>query len=324
MKKFPKLCILIGTAMVILGVCFTILSFAAVNFDPTKLKTSFADNASEEEDELVQQILTSDADSIKELIIDTVNSEITITATEESTAKITYYSNNRVTYTEYNSDGVFGIKQHIKNDTKSQRFPSISMWSDFFDLINGEFNQESTKYKINIELPSSVLSDISLISTNGFIDMKSISCTGLSIQTTNGEILLNEVETSDKMHIHSTNASIELYKTTVGDAAVLEIINGNIVLDNTAGNKLDISLTNGDIDLFHTKMNELHLNCVNGSIEGDFAQKKDLFSLELATSFGNIEINDEEYSKNYSFTGKQQYYIEASNTHGDISLYFSE
>lgn len=189
-----------------------------------------------------EQSYSSGDSKIESVTIDVIDREITVSVSDDNKVHIGYFESEKEFYKISVSE----------NNVLKMEFSNNKEWSDF---IGTKPSQEFRK--INLKIPSALL-----------------SC--LTITTTNEDIKLSPIAVSDSISLFSNGGSIEFEKLVVGNELILETENGNIqgtVIGSYDVFSIACKIKKGDCNLPLLKTDgekSLKATCNNGNIKIDF------------------------------------------------------
>lgn len=196
-------------------------------------------------------------------------------------------------------------------DLSSSVSGGVQMISLSFPLSNSEWNQ----YSVNIEayVPTGVVSDYDLSTTNGAVYLDDALAEFVIIETTNGAITLSDVEadhieaattngaiygtiTTQQSNLETTNGAIELTITKTSGTHILSTTNGaidiNVSSDSDVGYKVDFDVSIGSVDVNLPNMDYTvdRTRTKIGEISG-YDSKTVKIEITAETTTGSIELN---------------------------------
>jgi DUF4097 and DUF4098 domain-containing protein YvlB len=240
--------------------------------------------------------------------------------------------NGRVEVYTWNKDSVFvEAKCQIKNKSIHENEKIYEVTEDDNKITFKPKYTSNIGIKLEVILPKKDYGKITLITTNGKIEVRDIKAKKLLCDTSNSSIAIenttcdeiNAVTKNGKILISDTEANL-LKTSTTNSSIVLEDIkskgikaltkNGGIVLENIKGEEVNISTSNGSVKVedSHTKI--LAAKTSNAPIIVDDISTSELELIELVTSNGKIDL---------SFTNTEaNFYIDARTSMGKIDINF--
>lgn len=191
-------------------------------------------------DVFTAQSYASGNNTIESLTIDVIDREVTIIPSTDNEIKINYFTSDKEFYnlTTTESNGL--VMQYAHNKE----------WTDYVGVL------APLEYrKINVEVPTNVLSDLTISTTNDNINISSISVSN-SITLTNegGDIGFSEIGVGSNLILTAKNGNIN--GSILGSydlfSIFCEIKKGqtNLPIEKTDGTKqLKVNCNNGDVDV---------------------------------------------------------------------------
>jgi len=161
--------------------------------------------------------------------------------------------------------------------------------------------------KLKVQLPNSVYNLVKARSTNGSITIEDLNCSKLLLQTKNGSIKINNVETKDDTSCTTTNSKIIIENCT-SQNLLAATKNGKIFIDSSSIKRIEGLTSNSKItikDIEYDKLQSLSLKTTNSKVEviGSIPKSSGI-QFEASTTHGNINIGVPvvyvENVKNYS------------------------
>lgn len=180
--------------------------------------------------------------NIEAVIIDVLDREIEVSVSDDHQVYIAYFESEKEYYDLSISE----------NNLLTMKFLQNKEWSDFIGTKpTADFR------KINLKIPQVLLSNLTII-------------------TTNGNIRLSKIEVTESISLLSNGGNIELEQIGVGKALTLTVKNGNI--KGTVKGSYDVfsiacDIKKGECNLPLQKADgekSLEVNCNNGDVKIDF------------------------------------------------------
>lgn len=174
-----------------------------------------------------------------------------------------------------------------------------------FDFVNW-IKYIGTENKVTVYVPKDAsLDQIDVRTSNGRIEIDTdLSVNTLKADTSNGAILLSEVECTDYADIHTSN--------------------GKIQCNGTFSGKTELKTSNGKIELAGTYLGGIRCKTSNGAVDADFDGLKRDYNLEAHTSNGNVRIDGNKMGDDYSEDNRAQNDLDIKTSNGSITITFSE
>ena len=224
-----------------------------------------------------------DIESINNIKINTISSDIKFKPSTDNNLKVIAYGNE---------DSEFKIKQddsnlNINYDIKNNFCIGICYQEDYVVIyIPNTYNN-----KININTTSGDISGINL--ENASIDLK----------TTSGDIQINNI---DKLNVTSTSGDINIKNV---NSLNLKVTSGEVNINNV-NNKVNIQATSGDVEINNLRLTEnSKIKTNSGDVE--VAKTNDIY-IDAFTTSGEIEIKNN--------NRKAECELKIETTSGDIDV----
>lgn len=196
------------------------------------------------DDAFTKQAYSSGESKIDALTIDVQDREIEVSVSEDNQVHIDYFESEK----EYYDLSV------TENNLLTMDFVQNKEWSDFIGT-----KPKADFRKIIVKIPQSLLS-------------------GLTIITTNGKISLSKIAVSESITLSSNGGNIDLEQIDVGKALTLTTKNGDIqgtVIGSYDVFSIACTIKKGECNLPIQKADgekSLKVNCNNGDINIDFVK----------------------------------------------------
>ncbi|XMB72692.1 DUF4097 family beta strand repeat-containing protein [Mycoplasmatota bacterium WC30] len=261
------------------------------------------------EEDFVYNELVYDGDEFSNFDFDFENRGFTIRTSDDDQIKITYYTTEKdnVVVTE----GEETLK--LLND--------IEWYDQWFIGIN--FFTNNDYYDVYLFLPSSIIYDLDINTSNGTIDILNIdNISNLDFYTSNGKILIVDVET-DEMNLHTSNGEIRITDVGIELDLYLKTSNGRIYLTNITAKDIDAYSSNGRIIASNIDCNSAILDTSNGDIEVEIKGDKADYEVNMDTSNGDM-IYDGIGVTSEHFNEGATYVLDLDTSNGDIEVSFIE
>ena len=184
------------------------------------------------------------ADGAVKFNLDIPNTSLEVISTEESSVKIECVANG---------EGRYYISQSGNNVTieKDEKF-SI-------------FNWNNKTGKVKILIPNGVISAYYGDLSNGKINIFNIDTEEIDIDTSNGDIKIENLNVNNNIEIETSNASINV-NVLVAKNINFDSSNGEVILEKVNGNEIKVDTSNGKISVSECRGNEIELDTANSEI----------------------------------------------------------
>lgn len=123
--------------------------------------------------------------------------------------------------------------------------------------------------------------------------------------------------------METTNGSIEIDDVETAEYISAETTNGKIDCTKVVSEELEFDTTNGDIDVNNATFKNLKADTTNSGIHVIIRGIQDDFNIEMNTVNGSVYLNGEKVSKGTLSTGKEKD-ITLITTNGSVKLNFIE
>ena len=245
--------------------------------------SSFSSNKNEET--ISEFIGTED---ILKFDLDISNTDLEIISTSESNVKIetTHYAEDKYTIKQKGDN--ISIKKdenhsifNFNNKTGNVKiFVPKELIAEYYgDISNGRITI-SDIYAKNIEIETS----------NGDIKIDNLNVNNnIDLETSNGRINVNNLIAED-IELDTSNASVTLEKVN-GDYIIVETSNGTINVNNCKGKEVELDTSNAQISAYECYGNEVILDTSNGNITLENLEDKEFVIDKLRVSTSNAKEN---------------------------------
>lgn len=269
-----------------------ILCFAALvvaDFDVTKLSSSGS---------FEKHVYDGTISDHATLRIDTSYEDIHVLVSDDEQLHITYYENDRMSYTFDEEEDSFTMKKEDR-----RKFYNYMMTMNF---------SEGSEDRISIEVPKTFSGSIEIDTGNGDIQLSNLNeLDFVSINTTYGAVTLNNLKINTALEVASTNGDMKLeqlavqedihVKTTYGRIDVKDVLgnqsmmmdfsNVDVTLDQVnIKDSLTVDTSYGDIEIVRSNAGSTRLDTSNGAIK--FHDAFTTSTLDATTSYGAITFKD--------------------------------
>lgn len=265
------------------------------------------------------------ADTVTNLNISVVNSDLHIKLTDTKTVNVTYKNCNRNT-----------CSVNVENGTLNVREQTMFLFS--FGFFMG-------RNTLEIELPEAEYNNVNIASTSGGGTFEDLICNTLNLSTTSGDF---EISTfASKLAVASVSGNMKISNctdktcesfslaTTSGDYTIqnfrtsdgfkLNTVSGDVTLKGVSG-KGKLEMTSGDVEIRYAEWtDDLEISTISGSVDIILPEGSGACVTANGLS-GNCEVNlggtDVEVKKGSTSTigGANVHNINVSMTSGDISI----
>ncbi|MBQ5423027.1 MAG: DUF4097 family beta strand repeat protein, partial [Clostridiales bacterium] len=250
MSKVTKVVLIVGGAMVALGIVFSVLGFMV--FRNTYRKDS---SKAPEKNEVVI------SDSFTNIEVSEISDEVIIKPSEDGEVRVEYYDYDDIVHeVDVKGDTLtvevkdiydgepwwtriqfgFDLARIINNadyDTKTVIYlPEDSYGSLKVDTVSGEI-EVPEKYAFN---------DVAINTTSGSITCDCTVTGDIEIGTVSGEITFSSVN-SNKFKASSTSGSVKISNAKVSGAVTIDTVSGEIILNDVESGSLNTNSVSGEV-----------------------------------------------------------------------------
>lgn len=214
-------------------------------------------------------------DDINEIEIDLINGSLDIERAQE----------NHIMVEE---KVFFKNKEDQKND-----YLNIAVVEDKL-IINVNENYRSLDASANVKLylGKNIYDKLDANIINGQVEICDVDFKENNIESTNARFTL--INTAGNIDLKNTNGKIEI-RNTNGDLEVSNV-NGSVYLTNVSGEKANVEVVNGSIRIDGLNMEKVDLASKAGSIR--IFKIIDAKNVNMATQFGSVVVDTNEFNKN--------------------------
>lgn len=245
--------------------------------------------------ELEQKIYSISAGEVREVVLDSDNCAVEVMPSADGDINVVYYMNVYKKFDAVNEGGRLRIS-----------YEDNWKWEQMFQMFRG---LKSAGQPVLIQVPAGFAGDVSVESENGRIVSEGIETAGaLLLDSENAGIRLSGVSCAS-LRAGSENGSIKA-EDIRADSIVLSGDNASVTLTNAEGKALALSSKNGRVTAAQvTAAEQAKLKSENGAIK-----------LEAFTS-PNMELESENGSISGTITGREtDYQISSTAGNGSSNL----
>lgn len=311
MSKVTKVVLIVGGAMVALGIVFTVLGFMVFRSSSSRDKETKL-----EHNEVVIEDTFTDIDVFE------VSDDVIIAPSKDGKITVDYYDTDDIVHKVEVSGDTLRI---VAEDAKAGApwWERINIGFDFADVMNGY----NTDKKTTIYLPEDsygaltvntisgevvipekyAFNNITINTTSGSITSDCTATGNIDLGTVSGEINMSTVN-ANKFTASTTSGSIVLSDAVVSGKIDLNTVSGAVVLDNVTGGTINGSSVSGDFELTAIASDSIDLDTTSGEITGTIAGDHEY---DIDTVSGEIEIPS-------SIDGAPE--VNISTVSGDVEL----
>ena len=280
MSKITGTLLKVALALFIAGAICTVGAFALSGFNIENLSTEDANR--------VDEVITESVSVIK---VNDKNVPVRITYGYDDKLSVSYCETNRHEYEIIKTklaDGTYEL--NIVGKNKEDKSPAS--WLKNIGVF------EMTNKTLRIYLPEDN-ADIKLIdieTTNGSVNMDEMTVSGaVKIKTSNASANVYG-STLSTLDIATTNGSVSVYDVTASGAVTVSTTNASCTGRDVLANSISFSSTSGSITLSDSTVAEdITLTSKNASISVNYTMAD---TLSLSTTHGRVELYEVTSAKN--------------------------
>lgn len=309
MSKVTKVVLIVGGAMVALGIVFSILGIMV-------FKNTYKKDTSKAPEQKVVVI----SDSFTNIEVSEISDEVIIKPSENGEVKVEYYDYDELEHdVEVSGDTLKVIVKDIHDG--DPWWTRIQFGFDLERIINNaDYDTQTVIYlpedsygslKINtvsgeVDVPEKyAFNDVMIYTTSGYITSDCTATGNVDVGTVSGEITFSSVN-ADKFKASSTSGSVKLSGSKVSGAVNIDTVSGDITFNDVTSGSVKIDTTSGEITLGDVESSDLNTNSVSGEV-----------SFTNLTA-GDVNIDTTSGDVTGTITGDHEYDVDTVS--GDISL----
>ena len=271
MSKVTKVVLIVGGAMVALGIVFSVLGFMV--FRNTYRKDS--SKAPEKKEVVI-------SDSFTNIEVSEISDEVIIKPSEDGEVRVEYYDYDEIVH-----------DVDVKGDTLTVEVKDIHggepWWTRIqfgFDLEriinNSDYDTQTVIYlpedsygslKVNtvsgeVEVPEKyAFNDVAINTTSGSITCGCTATGDIEIGTVSGEITFSSVN-SNKFKASSTSGSVKLSNAKVSGAVTIDTVSGEIILNDVESDSLNTNSVSGEVTFTNLTSDDVNIDTTSGEVSG--------------------------------------------------------
>ncbi len=272
MSKVTKVVLIVGGAMVALGIVFSVLGFMV-------FRNAGSKNGSSKKPELNEVVIS---DSFTNIEVAEISDEVIIKPSEDGEVRVEYYDYDEIVH-----------EVDVKGDTLTVKVNDIHdgepwwTWIQFgFDLEriinNSDYDTRTVIYlpedsygslEVNtvsgeIEVPENyAFNDVAINTTSGSITCGCTATGDIEIGTVSGEITFTSVN-ADKFQASSTSGSVKLSNAKVSGAVTIDTVSGEIILKDVESGSLNTNSVSGDVMFTNLTTDDVNIDTTSGEVSG--------------------------------------------------------
>lgn len=338
MDKKVKTTLIVALSLFSAGVIIFLCVLMSVNFDYSKLSTSFRIGNNSETSIKTEHIEKDIEASGQDIKINLSSAYITVKPSADNMIHLSYDNNNDCNFelengssqlilTQKQSAGVFFGFLFFQNTKHNEVVLSIPVGHDGTLSIDGassEISMSDVKilgyFKINsvsgeITIENCKSKILETGNTSGNIKLANIETDNIRANTVSGNMNISDISQSIFVTLASTSGEVYAEKVKASSLGA-ETVSGNITLKNVAGQKASFSTTSGEVGLASADFNEIVFNTISGNIRGTVSGAADDYTVYTSTLSGNNSLS--------SHKGRGERTLDLSSTSGDFDISFEK
>ena len=290
-----KVLIIVATALVVVGLVTCGISFAALDFDPTRLSSSSF--------ETVEYSLTDDFQSVN-IAIDSAKIEILPSETGECLIECREDKNEpynvevngaTLTITQQRTRnfniGFFTEKPRVTLYLPKEKYSTLAIENDAGDIVISEgFTFSAVDIKVDlgsVDCSADVSGLLSIETDAGEISVNDTSANAVKLKTDVGSIAVSSVECAEGLEVSSDTGKVTLKDVTCENLSS-DGDTGSLILTSTfATGRFDLKRQTGDIRLNGCDAAEIYAKTDTGSVTGMLFSDKIFFA---STDTGSVNV----------------------------------
>ena len=337
MDKKVKTTLIVALALFSAGVMIFLCVLMSVNFDYSKLSTSFRFGTNSEvrvKAEHIEKDIEAKGQNIK---LQLSSATVTVTQSTDDMIHVSYDNNensyfelkdsaSQLTLTQKENAGFF-FGFYYQQDTRCEVTLSIPAEHDGTLTINGASGSISISdvkimgdFKIysvsgEITIGNCKAKTLEAGNVSGNIKLTSVETDSIRANTVSGN--LNVLEISKSIPVELASTSGEVYAENVNTSTLgVETVSGDITLKNVVGQKASFSATSGEVELVSADFLEIFFSSTSGGISGTVSGASDDYTVYTSTLSGSNSLS--------SHKGRGERTLDLSSTSGDFEISFEK
>ena len=275
MRKFVKVCLVLGLLIAIAGGAFVGIGFANKSFTVSSEPKTFEIK-----------------DNFENITISAETADIEIKPSEDGKSKVDYVDYEKIKYNVGISNNELSIKSNRDELKWYEYVYNFGVYKNNKVVITLTAN---TLKKLNIKTTTSdikiqkgfTLEEVTIENSTGDIEVLSNVTKSLSILTTTGDIKLSNIDLQDDVKLTASTGEIHASNLKANNIEI-KTSTGDVEFDNViAKGKMTINSTTGDIHLNDCDGDTLYLKSTTGDIKGRLLSAK---SFQAQTRTGDINV----------------------------------
>jgi len=235
-----------------------------------------------------------------------VNRNIVIIRDDVINIEISYYQSEKDQIECREENGTL----IVTNDVRWQFFT-------FFNYVSSE------KRMVEVTIPNTVEYDIKIMTTNGNIVLEDLdTLQTVDVATTNGTIKLMNTDVTGNVELRASNGTIQVTKVQASQL-LADTINGEVIIREVISAAIDAESTNGSLDVSLVTCDDIDLNTSNGVIDVEIVGTFEDYKIVLHTVNGKIRYDDLTLSSGTIHPDASKV-LSAQTVNGGINFSFTE
>lgn len=297
MKKSKKAWIAVAVILIATGIVIYVGTLLTVNFDFTRLNTvSFKTNTYNVEEPFTNISVMAAEGDVKLLPSDDGKCRVVCTEGEKIYHSVAV-DNNTLTVERFDSRkwyeciGVYWGKMEITVYLPQYEYETLYIKSvsgnitipEAFTLGKAEIKNTSGE----VSFKSYVKNDLSVNTVSGDLHLSGVNSKNVDVQSTSGEIDLQEITSAEKISVKTVSGSINLSSINAKTYAC-KSTSGDIVFSNViAAEGITVKSVSGNIELLSCDGDTLSIKTTSGDVSGSLLTQK-IFITE--TESGDVDV----------------------------------
>ena len=250
-------------------------------------------------------VFTCAADHLRAIRLIGGEMPIQVRACEGEDVTLIYYTCEDDPYEAEVKNGVLTLQRGERGNMGAGRFvfsmlggvirmcwnkscPTVELEIPRNALLDLEARTSNASIKVN---GPKALCDVNLKTSNSRIALEDVTCKALEAASSNGRLLLEQVETKQTLNGKTSNSRIEAKRVKVGGDLILRTSNGRVeAADAIARKELRLTTSNGRIYVERSDGGAVHLTTSNSGISGILPGCQQDWQISSGTSNGRNSL----------------------------------
>jgi len=281
MKRFTKVCLVLGILLLIAGAALGGVSYGlGVEKD---IRSAMNPPAPEMEE------ITIPGAELGRLEIGLISDDVTVEASKDGDAHIRYPVSEEYRYALQTEEGkIRGLDRCVFQAEALERqgafrFQVSLFWQDGPD--------------VTVALPAGYAGELQIRTVSGDVAVRGITAGKSAVDTDSGDLLLSDAVISGKIDISSTSGDVTLRNLQMGSDCTVKTTSGDIRTSGGAFTRYHVSTTSGDVRTEEVGSTEwMHLQTISGDVT---VRSSTITELECKTISGDIAVRDDDRIGSY-------------------------